>query len=327
MARGALACLILLSASPAHAQPHALRVRIVDGGDLDPLLERLRGQLSDVDVELSVGADAEGRHDVVLRVEGMTSLDGPAPELTVVVTVPGRRTSLRRSLRPAGRGGARSALLEEAALYVRATLLALAEGGTLGVRPAEPAPPPPPAPPTEPAAPAPTVQPAIAVGVWGAIDGQTTFGQRGVELAFDLEIELLRFGARLGFGLPSESEDARTRLHLTHHGLDGYASVEGEPAEGVHLGAGASVGVGLVHRSTEPLQPGIASTPPAWTASLRLGPRLSARWRPGDRVELELAFTLDLVPSPVVFAYAGEGGERALWSAQPRLGLGVRMLP
>lgn len=329
MARGAIAIVLSLLALGAHGraqgQAPSLRVHIVDDGDLGPLRDRLRGQLSDVDLSLSVGPDAGASHDVLLRFEGMDSLDGPTPQLTVLVTVPAEGATLRQRLRPMGRGGARSALLEQAAMFVRATLLALAEGGTLGVEAADP---PEPDPVTEVDPPAQSVQPAIAVGVWGAIDGQTAFGQRGLELAFDLELDVVRLGARLAFGLPSESEDDRARLHLWHHGADAYVSLEGEPVEGVHLGAGASLGVALVHRSTEPLQPGIASTPPAWTASFRLGPRLSARWRPrGSRLELELAFALDIVPSPVVFAYAPDGAARSLWPAQPRLGLALRMLP
>lgn len=338
MGRGAIAFVLSLSplwaSGPAAAQPR-LQVRIVDRGDLAPLLDRFRGQLSDVNVALTVGPDAEGAHDVVLRVDGMATLDGPEPELIVAVSVPGTRTALRRGLRPARSGAERSALLEQAALFVRATLLALSEGGTLGVR--RPSPPPRAAPRAEPAAEAPApgraeaprrVRPALGAGPWWALDGQTERGQRGVALALDLQIGLLRVGAHVGVGLPTESADERTRLHLTHLGADAYASFEGAPRTGLQLGAGVSIGAGLIHRSTQPLRPGIAPTPPAWTTTFRVGPRLAVRWRPGPaRAELELAFTLDVVPRPVVFAYAPDGPRRSMWHLQPRLALLVRMLP
>ena len=354
-----VATLALATAAPraaaAKATPRAV-VR-VDSPDDAALLRRLRGQASDLGVDLFVEpgpleprlaaqltsaaalAQARGALAVVWFLHA-----GPR-EVVVLVDVPASgRVLVRRVAAEGRRATDRSAMLEATAVIVRGALRALAAGGRIGiaaeaaVRQLEDREPPPAAVAPPPPTPRPAVAPPArrtqlgwrtAVGWQVAADGASPVGQHGLAARVALERgrAILEFAAWAG--IPSRLDDGQTTVELTRHA--GGLAAGWVVARGAHLRLvlGAWLGAAAYFRSTAVNVSGLAATPARVTAAFVVGPEARLQWsrRVGKgAIGLELVAGGDAVAGVPELVY--QQGTTAvprsrLWPVQPRGGLNL----
>jgi hypothetical protein len=351
-----LAALALTAAAPRAAAETPLRAVVrVDGADDEALLQRLRGQVSDLGAALVVErgpleprlAGQLDRGAALARAHGAPVVvwflhPGPR-DAVVLVAVPASERVLVRRVAAGRRAGDRSAMLEAAAVIVRGALRALAAGGRIGIateaavrqlEDREPAPvaglpvagpPPPPAPAPRRAA----LGWRAAVGWQVAGDGASPYAQQGIAARLALERGRLLLELAAWAGLPSRLDDGQTTVELTRHagGLAaGWAVVRGEH---LRLVLGAWLGAAAYFRSTAVTAAGVAATPSRASAAFVAGPeaRLQWSWRVGQgAVGLELFAGCDAVagvPDLVYQQAAATVPRTRLWPVQPRGGLSL----
>jgi hypothetical protein len=233
------------------SSPLGLVIRVTSKEDL-ALLERVRGQIGDLDATL-ITEDTGEPLESSLREQLATAhsraeaqqaqvviwfaRDGDA--LSVLIAKPAdERVLIRRLDRPAGSLG-RSTQQEAAALIVRTAVRALSEGSEVGVHETDlvaPVAPPPPAPAHEPAraapppAPDPVVEPperwslSPYLGARASWDGVSDAGAHALTGRLTVERRALRLELRGDLGLASELSLAHARLRLVRHALSAHAA-------------------------------------------------------------------------------------------------------
>ena len=314
-------------AAVAAAEPVRAVVRDAGDGD-DEALDRLRGQVVDLDVEV-IDVDGALERGLDAQIEAAADLaDAHAARavvwfvasrrgVTVVVATPGDRRVFVRELAT----GDRSADAEAAAVAARSALRAIALGGTIGVevpRDAEPAAEPPPVLPR----PAPRTRWGASAGWQGAADGGADAGAHAVRLGLDARRGRLVAGAELAGGAPAR-RDGAIAVDLSRSS----ALVEAGYARGglrATLGAGAL----LYRRATVEVPDGLAATPSAFDLAAVVAPAVT--WRlGGGRVGVELTAGLDVVlGAPRLIVDRGDGTTEILAEIaglQPRAGVGVHV--
>jgi len=338
-------------AARAEAEPLHVVVRTVSDADRG-LLDRIRGQTSDLDVAIEERTADALEPSLPLQ---LAAADGLAPTgassavvwfdrdpeaeraILVVLAVPRAGRVLVRRVEERDR----SATLEAAALIVRSALQALAEGATIGVERATVAPPPPeppPAPPPEPrrAPPPPPSRSSgwlASIGWQTALDGESRFGQQGLAGRFAWARAPLEIGVAASVGVPVEIADRYARLAVWRRTIAATGALRLGRAP-LELVLGASAGAAAFGRSTvahdenvEPQPPSVVWTPlVAPEATLRLLPR----WL-GGAVALSLALGADFVPGAPAFVYESqpsgtrETTKRLSW-IEPRAGLAIELV-
>jgi hypothetical protein len=354
------ALLALCLAAPVLQAQAAPRPRVVvwfDEASEPPLVERIRGQCSDLDLEIilyrsprvsgDVGAVTEIAEQRRAAVVVWSSREDPhADRLTVHVADPAHHRLLSREV---GSGGVAedpsSATLEAAALVIREALRAIAAGEPIGEE-APPAPPPPPAatqtasPPapvpssrSRPMAPAPPVPETAVPMRWqvgmaweSAWDGATPYGQPGPGLSVFLQRGSLDVGLFATAGIPSRIENDHGAVRLSRHAAGAWLGLVGAPGARASVAVGLRLGLLGYYRSTEETA-GVAAAAPSLKVYALLGPELRLGYRPTPAdVRLVLSGGLDLAPrAPEIGYEVGGQVEPVLspWHLQPRLGLGA----
>lgn len=341
--------MLLLLVSPARAD--TLRGLFwVTVPDDRALLERVRGQASDLAVTLEVEETADLEPSLRDQLATARTL-AAGHEARVVVWA--RRTAasveivvadlaldrvLVRALEDASSADERSARDEAAALVVRSALKASLSGEALGSSPKELLPVEQPAPvlepPKEPAPNTPEPAPApaprkerwlTALGGLAGGDGVGGAARYAVSARAGWFGTRWELGLRGGYGFGVDARVALARLTLAQHRLEGYVGVVPLARETFRLGLLAGVGARLfsVHvDSTEESLRGESGRKVlvglSALAALRLLPTW-ARWQ-GGRAGVELSAGVDVLPRALELGYLD--AERfvvaqTLWRVQP----------
>jgi hypothetical protein len=353
---------LLLWVLPASGATFRVLLRIEDEDGLK-LAQRIEGQASDLAVEITAIAatkfeptiDAQLRAADLLAAEhnaqAVVWWDRARPDSTptgagwrLYILHLGRGRVLVRSLgQGADQTHADSAILEEAALVVRATLQALLAGAEVGVqrsvveRPA--------APPRKPepsrdagrdhAASRAAPELASAAGVFAvdagwqiALDGISAWGQRGPTLSGGRSGAEWLVGLTLAASLGADLESGPVTLRLARHSATGRIALR-TPGSQWELAAGAQFGVALFARSTTGTAPGLEPSADRIYWSLLVGPELSASLRPlwpQQSWRIGLVVGADYVPGAAEFGIGTPLQFQrldSLWLVQPRSSLYV----
>lgn len=347
---GVALALLGLSGGVASAARVPLRVVVVEAEPRDAeVARRLRGQTSDLDVELVTvrapapqGDSAEAAR--LAEAEGARVViwfEHAADVIVVHVVDPRTRSELLRDVTSAGSGAAaESARAEAAALVARGALRALARGGRIGVgsppgarEPELPPDAPTPAPP-EPIPDGPDIEvrggrPAlrITVGWQTAFDAETPTGQHGLDVRLGLGRGAWYVALGALAGLPVALDDDAVAIEVARHGLLVAGGVE-RRGRRLRLGLGAALGVIAFFRSSAALSAEVSATPSQTTPVFFVSPEATASLRLGGGLWLQLTGAADvLLPRPD-FGYqiAGSFASRhRFWPVEPRLGVALTL--
>ncbi len=358
--------LALLSPSPsieARAEP---KNRAAIEAPIDAqLLDRVQGQISDLPWSIVVvepKRDAErdliGRARHLAEATGVMVVVHVAPRrdggLDLYLADPERGRIFRRTIAGSGSGRAnRSAVVEAAALVIRSTLRALAEGAELDWDEV----PPYTAPSDVPLWPAPkraiesraavegieaapssaaaTASPAkaSAIGLRAALGWTSLWPGGGAsildgpELRASLVLDRVDLGVALMTTFPRTLEDARTAVDLTES--SGTLTIGAILVDGADFTLEAALRGGLVafHRRTSALAADVMPTPSKLLLSGGLGAEARAAWFPelgGGAFGLLLVGGGEALTAPPTFAYqagAARIARNRLSTVEPRLAL------
>lgn len=346
----AVAATLIATAAEADVPPHdPTRAVVWIRADSDrEILERVRGQVADLDVDLIVVDDHPARPRRGREDAGAL---GRQRDADIVIWFRARAASTsvyiadltndRLLVREVDHDGdtalARSAALEAAAIVVRSSVRALAAGGTIGVsEPVLARPPPAPEPkptavvaaPTPPAAPPParSWRAFAAVGYNGAFTDGDTRGHHGLLAAFGVVYGRWRAGVEGSLGSGVDYRDAMTRIRVTRTAA--AARVEARIVGGGRAEIGGSLAAGAtVFSRTTVSAPDLEPTPPARTVTAVISPGLHVRVRaPGSPIAVELGAAADIMTSPPEFGYEVGGTftrGSAFWPVAPRVAVTV----
>ncbi len=330
-------------------------VRIAEPDDR-LLLERVRGQTNDLEIELYTDASTPLEPTLAEQLDTARALserqetravvwfvrEGEA--LSVLVAEPGQgRVLVRRLERQGGRLG-QSAQQEAAALVVRTAMRALAAGGEIGVaerevaeaRPPPAAPAPASTPPTPAPAPASAPRPSESpppdwdllqlIGARAAWDGVSDLGQYALSGRLVLQRARIQAELRAALGFPTRLDDAIARVSLVRHGLSlhaAYALVDQRRiVVTLAFGVGASLFITDVDARAALFTAEDAS------ALLVVGALdATLRYMPGwarDRVGIAWSLGAEALPNTLRVGYAGPDGfveRERLWHVLPSTAL------
>lgn len=322
-------------------------VRVTSPADAE-LLDRVRGQTVDLDVQLVVvpapaleptlpeqlaaarrlAVQRGARVVIWFRAAGATG----GKETTVFVAEPGADRVLVRRIAGGDAGDlSGSAAREAAALVVRASLRAIAAGGSIGIETPREAPPAPAPevvapPPASPSPAGPRTRVDLAAGGQGALVDGEGVGHFGVVARVGLARG--RWGVDLGgaLGLDADYRDALTVIRVARSRALVSAAYQ-LPRVPIWIAAGA--GVMVLSRTTEAIGSGVMATPATRTWLPVIAPEVRARLRPGGGpLALELEAGLDLLPVVPQLDYQLDGQRQVrdrMWPVAPRIGLMVTL--
>jgi hypothetical protein len=214
-----------------------------------------------------------------------------------------------------------SAVLEGAAIVVRTALLALSEGGTIGVTP-------------QPATATATIHPRLGISWMAAADGLSPLGQQGLHAT--VGFSGLTWGAEIAATatLPASATDESATVSLSRVAATMGAVVHQQLSTSWLFTGALNVGVAALARSTIPVphQPPIIAEPPSRNFSLLVAPEGRFAWAiPGVR-GLAAVFGLgaDYLPATPIIGYRMEGmsesvNRRRPWPLQPKASIGVEL--
>ena len=284
---------------PMVARADRLGVAVREGPHDALILERLRGQLADLDVELAVdGSTPEPTLDAQLASAERIASDHGARvvvwfvphgrALEVAIATPAEHRLFVREIPPA----TESTMAEAAAIAVRFALRAIAAGGTIGIElpanaPHEPAPEPPPAP-----VPAPGFALEASLGWQAALDGGASPAAQGLVQRTSLSRGPWAASLALALGVPGTWRPAQdVALDVSRSG----ALLELERRLGGGIAAGLGAGALLYHRSTTAAPAGLAPTPSASTPAFAATAELSWHAHLAHRLGIVIAVGIDVV--------------------------------
>lgn len=343
---------LLVTSDCEAGMPMVCVVRVGRPAD-EKLLERVRGQTSDLPVSLvrvsgPVEAEldaARARADELAQSFGARGIvwfvdDAPGDVTIFVVDAEERRIFVQRVDH---RSGTRSAVLESASLVVRDVLQAMTEGRPIGLRMEMPAHDatdvlaPPLRFSAEPArapvfvlerAPGPRWAPFAAIGFRAVLADDTPSYALHQRLGASLgDFEL---GAALTLGEQDVRTDAFASLLLRRHTIGAFAGWRLKLAERLTAVTDLHAGVALFFRSTRPVSSRAVPLASRTIANAFVGPELRMAWAPGPSwLRLSLGIGADVVFAPPATSYENLRGEKvgtlALWPVQPYVTASLEM--
>jgi hypothetical protein len=346
MARSLLPALLalaaVLAAAPASAEPMRAIVRLVDapGSDSDELWSRMHGQTSDLEVVIIRMAD-QGELSLADQIQAASRLARaydvravvwlrPLPDqpgVAVYVAEPAAERVFVRHVPQREPGlAARSATAEAAALVVRSSLRALAQGTPIGV----------------PAAalvraeqraqtsPDERTRWLLAVHWQAAADGAQRLGHHGVAGRAGLDLGAWHVHATVATHPAVTLIDERARLVVARHGA-GLGLARRWRAGALRIDAGLDVAAILYTRATEPVTPDVVAAAPGRIPALAFAPGLRLRVPAGlPGLFLELGAAADVLLGAPEFVYQRAGASERhtrLRPVQPRASLGLAWQP
>jgi len=306
----------------ASAAPLVVVVR--EGGDDALAVARLRGQLADLDVALTVAPGAvEPVLEVQLASAARLAHAGGARAvvwfvahgggLSVAVATPGDHRLFVREIPAADP----SAVAEAAAVAARGAIRALGEGGTIGVEVA-------PAVMSAPVAAAPRrLGLELAVGWQVALDAGADAGAHAIAQRTTVTRGPWAGALALTLGPPLR-HDAGAGVAIELSRSTAALAIERRLAG---FALAASAGAALYHRATLATSGDLMPTPAATTLAAIAGAELRWRWRPrGGSVGVDATLGVDVVPGAPEPAIARGGSIEELGRlrlVQPRFALSI----
>ena len=331
----AIAAMVVALGARVEAAPVGVVVR--DDGRAALALARLRGQVADLDIaltiergpiepalpaQLSAAARLAARYAARAVVWFIVRPGG----LVVAVSMPGEHRLFLREIPPADA----SAVAEAAAVAARGAIRAISEGSTIGEEINENDLEPPPAlrlglprspsePPSEP--PRSSTMVELGLGWQVALDGGADAGAHAIAQRTSVVLGSWAVGLALAVGPPLRGEaSADVTVKLSRS--DAMLGVERRFGG---LGVGVAAGAVLYRRTTLAAPVGLSPTPAAINAAFAAAPELRWRWRSG-RFGIEAVAALDVVigaPELVVARGAQIETLGELRMLQPRFGLNI----
>jgi hypothetical protein len=269
----------------------------VQSSSMTVVLERVRGQVSDLDVRLSVRegpleAGLDSQLSVVdplgkeLSAKAVIWFEEVEGGLRLVVAEPGTgRALITKVAGNANTGERNSAMQEGAALIIRGAIQALLAGTPISaprpppkVEKKEPIPPPPP--------PAPKVEERRRgewVGTLGwqfVEDGYSSPGQHGVAAQLGLVMGTLELGISLSAGPGDTVAGALANVRLTRYAFAASVAYRRSLSSSAMVRVGARLGSAFFARTTESTMEGVTATASQVTTSPLLGVDASFLFRP-----------------------------------------------
>jgi hypothetical protein len=328
---------LMLLLLPVVARADRLGVAVREGPHDGLIVERLRGQLADLeDVTLTVDASIpEPTLDAQLASAEHIASDRGARvvvwfvprgrALEVAIATPAEHRLFIREIPPA----TDSTMAEAAAIAVRGALRAIAAGGTIGIElpastPHEPEPEAP-----APAPPAPVVAAPFALeaslGWQAALDGGPSPASQALVQRTSLAHGSWAASLALALGVPGTWRPAQdTALDISRSG----ALLEIERRLGGGLAAGIGAGALIYHRSTTSAPSGLAPTPSASTPAFAATAELSWHAHLAHRLGLVVAVGLDVVAHAPAASLSRNGMVEVagtIRAAQPRASVAVEI--
>ncbi|MFY1828899.1 hypothetical protein ACN47A_23470 [Myxococcus fulvus] len=322
------------------------------------LLERVRGQSSDLPVELRAmpGPSLEGppqdqwRSAVALadahQARAVLWFQRTGSELRVHFAEPGSRHLFVRTAKLEGRPGALewSAGAEAVALVVRSALRAVEAGAPLGEVVEAAAPPVPVLEPEPGLVVVPpelwTYPPAskdsrslrwqVMVGGLAALDGYTDSGHQGLLIGSGWEFPSARLRLLLSLSLARMLPDGRTDVKLEQYSGGLWLDFPLLELGSLRWGLGAGAGLLLFGRSTESYFQGIQAAKPRFIPALLVGPDTSLRWSFSRLLAVELSVAADAAVGRPELGYSENGNfvpRNQGWAVRPRASLALVLLP
>ncbi|QSQ12834.1 hypothetical protein [Myxococcus landrumensis] len=348
---GLVAALCLSGVSRAEPVSPWLAVARVTTEEDGALLERVRGQSSDLPVELRAmpGPTLEGSPQSQWR--SIVELAGvhharavlwfqrSGPEVRIHFAQPASRHLFVRTARLEGAPGALewSAGAEAVALVVRSALRAVEAGRPLGevveapppVREDLPLPPelwamPPAAEDDTP------LRWQVLVGGMAVLDGYSSSGHQGLWIGSGWEFRPVRVRFHVLAGLGESLADGRTRVQLDQYAAGLWVDTPLLDTETFRWGLGAGVGALVFSRTTESQFKRIQAARPSLTPAMLVGPEMSLRWRFSRRVGVEAFLGADAVMGRPLLGYSEDGNfvmRNEGWGVRPRGVLALVVMP
>jgi len=351
-----VAALVSLLAPDSVASDKLVVVLRITGDDDRALAARVRGQVADLDVDLSQSESTSLEANLAAQLEAADTLakargaraviwfDARGTNLLVLVAVPSDSRVLVRSIAIEGTTQS-SATLESAALVVRSAVRALAAGGTIGIErkelePEKPAAKPVPAietpKPTLPvpretsvARSSPSLNGFASLTIGAVFDGLDRYGSESAALGFGLRSGRFSLGALVGATAPKTLASEYGSLVVSRYDAAMRAGVDLVTLGDVSLSFAANVGVAAIRRGNERPQSNVTVVEGRTHASSTLGADLAARLHPrGERFSLVLGAGVDYLPAAPMFGYQVGGTFLAVHTAstvQPKLFLALEV--
>ncbi|AGC48447.1 hypothetical protein MYSTI_07175 [Myxococcus stipitatus DSM 14675] len=351
---GLVAALCLGGVSRAEAASPWLAVACVTTEEDGALLERVRGQSSDLPVELRAmpappwegSPQAQWRSVVELagahHARAVLWFQRAGPEVRIHFAQPASRHLFVRTARLEGAPGALewSAGAEAVALVVRSALRAVEAGQPLGevveapppaVAPREDLPLPPELWAMPPAAEDDTpLRWQVLVGGMAVLDGYSSSGHQGLWLGSGWEFRPVRVRFQVLAGLGEVLDDGRTEVELDQYAAGLWADMTLFDTGTFRWGLGAGVGALAFSRKTESRFKLIQATQPKFTPAVLAGPEMSLRWRFSRRVGVEAFVAADAVMGRPLLGYSEDGNfvvRNEGWGIRPRGVLALVVMP
>ncbi|WP_223643101.1 hypothetical protein [Corallococcus sp. EGB] len=343
--------LVLALGSPAWAAAPWRAVTRVATPEDRALLERVRGQSSDLPVVLeseagppldaSPGGAWREAEQLASREDARAVLwftrDGA--QLRVSVAAPSTGHLFVRSARVEGPPESLtwSVGAEALALTVRSALRAVDAGEPLGevVAPAPPPPvvtAPPPLPPVaaDPVVTVPVEGAFVQVGLHVALDGYYPRGQQGLSVGAGWAGRVLRLRAQVLASLPVHLRDEYADIRLTQGAALAWADMPFVKAGAWEATVGLGAGIAGFWRRTAARASEVEPTPSRGVAAFVVGPAVRMAWRLGPAFALEATLSGEVLLGRPRLGYATDGGfvlREDGASVRPRLGVGMVIFP
>jgi hypothetical protein len=344
--------LVAFVASPTSAAaPQRVIVRVTDPTSR-ALMQRIRGQTSDLDQQISEVAQpsmeprisdelASARRLAVQNdARVVVWFDTTGESLTLFFSVPREGRTLVRTMEQ--ESPTASATLEAAALVVRSVLRALASGATIGVTLAKPLdvpaapetaaePPPPPAP----AVPLPPASEdrwgwVVSAGWHATLDGPGVWLQ-GAEARAGARHGIWSAGLQAALDAPTELSDPYATVRLSRGAAVAFVAMAIPASDALHLALSMGVGAAGFPRQSLEVAAGVTRAPDAWNTSAVFASDVGASYRmhwQGAVWAVALRVGADLVVSPPTIGYDVGGtfmAQHALWNVQPKAVLALEV--
>jgi hypothetical protein len=348
----ALAAIAFLARPASGADTQRVIVRVTDPASR-ALMQRIRGQTSDLDQQISevaqppmeprISDELASARRLAARSDARVVVwfDTTGESLTLFFSVPREGRTLVRTMEQ--ESPTASATLEAAALVVRSVLRALASGATIGVTLAKPldVPAAPETASEQPSAPPPQVSPAppvpedrwgwvVSAGWHATLDGPGTWLQ-GVEARAGARHGIWSAGLQAALDAPTQLSDPYATVRLSRGTAVAFVALAIPTSDALHLALSMGVGAAGFPRQSLEVASGVTRAPDSWNTSAVFATDLGASYRmhwQGAVWAIALRAGADLVVSPPTIGYEVGGAfiaEHALWNVQPKAVLALEV--
>jgi hypothetical protein len=320
--------LLMVLLLPLAARADRLGVAVRQGAGDVVLVERLRGQLADLDevvLEIDAGGASEPTLEAQLAAAERVAAAHAArvvvwfvargPALEIAIATPADHRLFVREIPPA----TESTMAEAAAIAIRGAVRSIALGGTIGVEVPVAVVEPPPV-----AASAPGIAIAASLGWQAALDGGADRGAQALVQRTSLARGAWAASLTLSLGVPLTWRVASdVVLEVARSG----ATLGVERRFG-SFAVGAGAGALIYHRSTSIAPSGLAATPSATTVAAAATAEVAWRTHLAHRLGLVATIGVDVVAHAPEAVVARDGATEVvgtIGAVQPRASLALEV--